>query len=63
MEEAPASPFLRSDPQYIEAAKACIQDGEFQIVREYFLSTGLVKEHELELDEQAKAQLQDETVV
>ena len=57
MEEAPDSPFLRSKPEYIEAAKACLNDGEFDIVREYFLGTGLVKSHELELDVEAREQL------
>src|SRR5207248_1431009 len=31
-----------SDPKYLEAARACVRDGELLVVQDYFLETGLV---------------------
>jgi len=60
--EAPVSPFLSDAAkseiaakgrqytanQYLEAAQACVDDGEIEVVRKYFLEQGLVYPGQLE---------------
>lgn len=50
MTEEPNSAFT-SNPDHVMAAQACMKDGEFEAVKDYFVDTELVQISELGVDE------------
>ena len=47
-----------ANPEYLRTAQSCIEDGEYGLVRDYFIDTGLVKVDDLGVDEPTRALLE-----